>query len=192
MRTLVTGASGFSGSIVAQTLARAGFEVVGVHRRDTRFLATLNDQPRIRLIRADIVDAGAFPGPFDAVVHAAATPPGPGVGVARMVHDNVAATFALIDAAVRWKCRRFVFFSSMSDYGEVVQPVVDESTPIHNPDTFGMTKILAERRLAELSGQLPGLALRLPGILGPGAHRNWLSGVAARLCRGDAIRAFHL
>ena len=46
--------------------------------------------------------------------------------------------------------------------------------------------------LKDTADRLPGLALRLPGVVGPGAHRNWLSSVAAKLVRGETIGAFHL
>ena len=192
MRTLVTGASGFSGSIIIPALAQAGFDVVGLYRRETRFLARIPAEPRIRLIRHDLTDAPALPGPFEAIVHVGSTSPAPGVTTADVVRDNVMGTSALVDAALAWQSRRFVYFSSLSIHGELAGPVVDESTPIRNPDAYGTTKHLAECQLAEISGQIPTLSLRLPGVLGPGAHRNWLSGVAARLRRGEAIRAFHL
>ena len=77
MRTLVTGASGFSGSIIIPALAQAGFDVVGVYRRETRFLATIPAGPRIQLIRHDLTDAPALPGPFEAIVHVGSTSPAP-------------------------------------------------------------------------------------------------------------------
>src|SRR5689334_15778311 len=117
MRTLVTGASGLSGSFVARALAHDGFDVVATYRRDTPLLSPLRDVPRLQLVRIDLADPAALPGPFDAVVHAAATSPAPGVTVAQIVHDNLDATFALIDAALRWNARSFVYFSSMSLYG---------------------------------------------------------------------------
>jgi len=192
MRTLVTGTSGFSGSFVARALAEAGFDVVGVYRRDTPFLAPLADRPRIRLLRADLADVRDLPGPFEAVVHAAATSPAAGVALDRLLRDNVLANLALVSAAKNWKSRAFVLFSSLSIYGEVTAPVLDESCPIVNPDAYGATKRLAELLLAEEARDLPTLALRLPGVLGPGAHRNWLSGVAARLLRQEPIRAYTL
>jgi nucleoside-diphosphate-sugar epimerase len=192
MRTLVTGASGLSGSFVARALAHDGFDVVATYRRDTPFLIALRDVPRLQLIQVDLADPAALPGRFDAVVHAAATSPGPGITVAQIVHDNIVATFALIDAALRWKARGFVFFSSMSLYGDIAVDEVDEDTPIRNPDPYGAGKFIAERRLAEVAAQLPGLSLRLPGILGAGARRNWMSSVGAQLVSGATIRAFHL
>jgi nucleoside-diphosphate-sugar epimerase len=192
MRTLVTGASGFSGSFMARALAQAGFDVVGVYRRETHFLAPLVGEPNIRLLRADLSEARDLPGPFEAVVHAAATSPAAGVTVERLLCDNVLANLALVSAAKAWQSRAFVLFSSLSVYGEVAGPVLDEICPIVNPDAYGATKRLAELLLAEEERDLPTLALRLPGVLGPGAHRNWVSGVAARLLRQEPIRAYNL
>lgn len=192
MQVLVTGASGFTGAFVARELAAAGHEVTGVHRSDTRFLQTLAAAPGVALVRLDLAGAVTLPGPFDAVVHTAATSPAPGVDTARMVHDNVVATAALIAAAERWRSRAFVLCSSLSMYGEIAPGVVDESTPIVNPDAYGATKQLCELMLADRAATLPGLALRLPGVLGPGAHRNWMSGVASRLLAGEPVRAYQL
>ncbi|KAB2919038.1 MAG: NAD(P)-dependent oxidoreductase [Hyphomicrobiaceae bacterium] len=192
MRILVTGASGFSGSFVARALARSGRDVVALHRRETPFLTRLSGEPRVRKHRGDLIDAATLPGPFDAVVHVAATSPAPGIDVAQMVRDNVMGTQALIEAAERWAAKAFIFFSSLSLYGEVAAGLVDERTPIVNPDVYGATKHLGELLLAARAERLLCLAIRLPGVLGPGAHRNWLSGVAARLRTGETVRAFHL
>lgn len=192
MRVLVTGVSGFSGSFVARALAGAGHEVTGLNRRETRFLATLRGVEGVTLVCSDLAGAASLEGPFEAVVHAAATSPASGVGTGRMVGDNVLGTRSLIDAALGWRSRAFILFSSLSLYGSISTPVVDEATPIVNPDAYGATKHLSELMLAERQEELPGLALRLPGVLGPGAHRNWLSSIAGRLVRDAAIRAFHL
>lgn len=192
MRVLVTGSSGFSGSYTARRLAEAGHDVVGLYRRETPFLAGLRQQPAVRLIQSDLAGAPALPGPFEAVVHIGATSPAPGITAAAIVRDNVAGTSALLDAAAAWGCRAFIFFSSLSLYGEITRAVVDEACPIVNPDVYGATKLIGETLVAERADAMPGIALRLPGVLGPGAHRNWLSGVAAKLTAGETIRAFHL
>lgn len=192
MRVLVSGVSGFSGSTVARRLASGGHDVVGTYRRDTDFLTPLHDVARLELVRADLIDAGKLAGPFDTIVHSAATSPGPGVDVATLVRDNIDASFALIEAARRWGAGRFIFFSSLSYFGRIEQDVVDEATPVHGPDAYGASKLVVEQRLAELGGAFSSLALRLPGIVGRGAHRHWLASVASRLRAGEPIRAFHL
>jgi nucleoside-diphosphate-sugar epimerase len=192
MRVLVTGASGFSGSFVARELARGGYDVVALHRRETPFLTRLSAEPLVRMHRGGLLDAARLPGPFDAVVHAAATSPALSIDVAQIVRDNVAGTQALIEAAEGWGASAFVFFSSLSVYGEVAAGVVDERTAIVNPDAYGASKRLGELLLADRAERLPGLAIRLPGVVGPGAHRNWLSGVATRLRAGETVRAFNL
>jgi nucleoside-diphosphate-sugar epimerase len=193
MRILVTGASGFSGSFVAADLARRGHEVVGLHRHATLFLDRLRQMaPSARLVRSTLADAGQLAGPFDAIIHTAATSPAPGVDDAQLIRDNREGTKALVEAAGASGCRAFVYFSSLSIYGEIAVPVLDERTPITQPNTYGATKYDGERYLAACADRVPGLALRLPGVIGWGARRNWLAGVGANLRAGKPIRAFHL
>jgi UDP-glucose 4-epimerase len=192
MRILVTGVSGFAGSFIARHLARTGYDVVGTYRRRTSFLAAAEGQSNIRFRAGDLATVDASDGPFDAIIHIAASSPAPGTGDSQIVRDNLRSTLRLLDAAAGWDCRAFVLFSSMSLYGEVQAAVVDESSPIINPDVYGATKYIAECLVAERAPGLSGLALRLPGIIGPGAHRNWLSQVAATLLGGQPVKAFNL
>jgi nucleoside-diphosphate-sugar epimerase len=188
---LVTGVSGFAGSILANRLSGAGHAVTGLHRRSSRFLESLESVRGVFLHAGDLRSL-ELAGPFDIVVHAAATSPQPGVDILGMVEDNVVATKTLIGLAEHWRSRCFIFCSSLSLYGTIEAAVVDESTPIISPDAYGATKHICELMLQDCSTWLPSLSLRLPGVLGPGAHRNWMSGVAERLLRGDVIRAFNL
>jgi UDP-glucose 4-epimerase len=192
MRVLVTGVSGFAGAFVAKALSNTQFDVVGTYRSDSKFLAQLAGVSRITAVRADLAAASSLDGPFDAVVHAAATSPAEGVTADAMVRDNIEATRNLIVSAKKWGCSRFIFFSSISLFGDVRGPVLDETTSIVNPELYGATKYIGEQVLAAEADSLPSLSLRLPGVLGPGAHRNWLSGVAARMRAGKPVQAYNL
>lgn len=192
MRVLVTGAAGFAGAFLAKELLRANFDVVGAYRSESEFLAGLQRLARLELVPAELAASSALPGPFDAVVHTAATSPSDGITAGMMVRDNVEATRALIEAAKKWGCQKFIFFSSISLHGEIQASTLDEATPIFNPDLYGATKHVCECLLESESDELPSLSLRLPGVLGPGARRNWLSRVAADIRAGKPVQAFNL
>jgi nucleoside-diphosphate-sugar epimerase len=192
VRVLVTGASGFSGSFIAAELARSGFDVTGTYRHAPGFAAPYGDLKGLALVQKDLAEAAQRLDPFDTIVHTAATSPAPGVTDDGMRRDNAVATANLVEAALEQGCQRFIYFSSLSIYGTISQPVVDESTPIRDPDMYGVTKYQGEEALQAQAGRLSSISLRLPGVLGPGAHRNWLSSVAAKLKSGETVSAFNL
>ena len=79
----------------------------------------------------------------------------------------------------------------MSIYGRIETPVVDETTPVLDPDVYGMTKRLGEEMLAAESDSISSLAIRLPGVIGPCSVRNWLTNVLAAARDGRDIAVFN-
>ena len=76
----------------------------------------------------------------------------------------------------------------MAVYGRIDADVVDRDTPINEPGAYGRSKLESERKLAELSrahAGLRALSIRLPGVVGPGSHDNFLSDTMARLAAGE-------
>lgn len=189
LSVLVTGVSGFAGSHLARDLARRGFRVHGLFRRECGMAASL--ARTVDLVQGNVATLADLPKPIDAIVHAAATSPWTGITADAMVRDNIVGTMNLLDLAERTRCSRFVFCSSMSIYGRIAVAKVDEATPVVEPDVYGATKLIGERLLEERRDRLPGLALRLPGVIGSGARRNWLSDVGARLKRGNVVDVFN-
>lgn len=134
-----------------------------------------------------------LPKGIDAVVHAAATSPVPGAAVnaTRLVADNIDLTRRLVDEARAAGISCFVFLSSMSVYGDIGVPVVDESTPQVNLDLYGLTKRVGEALLEANCGSMAGLAIRLPAVIGRGAARHWLAAAARRLALHQDVSVFH-
>lgn len=171
MQVLVTGAGGFSGGYVARALAAAGHTVTAHLGRDRS--AGDREDAGMRFVAGDLSGAFDLPPAIDVVVHAAARSAWPGVSVDDMVRDNVVATRNLI---ARAQARTFVLFSSLSVHGRIGVSVVDEKTPVVDPDAYGLTKRLCEAMLEEACATgARGIALRLPGVLGSGSVRNWLT-----------------
>lgn len=107
------------------------------------------------------------------------------------VRDNVLATAHLMKLAARFEAARMLFFSTVSIYGEVTASHVSEETPVVNPSPYGASKLLGEAAVAALADQVPAVAIRLPGVLGPGATRHWLAGVRERAIVGREIPVFN-
>lgn len=140
MKVLLTGAAGFIGSHVAEALATAGHEVVGLDLRDSAS-SDLRVGSNGRLSGVDVRDGfdprdgvdlhagvdvrdGEALGPLlrgvDAVVHQAAKV-GLGVNVADLpdyASTNVYGTAVLLAAMAEHRVRRLVLASSMVVYGE--------------------------------------------------------------------------
>lgn len=191
MDLLVTGASGFSGSHLVRTLLARGHRVTAlIGRSRGRLDPALADNPALTVLACDLSAPGQLPPRVDAIVHAAARSPMPGVTAADMVRDNTQATANLIAYATGAGAKTFVYLSSLSIYGSIAGPEVDENTPIVNPDAYGMTKLLGELMLRETAA-IRSVSIRLPGVVGPNSVRNWLTSVIERARAGEDITVYN-
>lgn len=190
MRVLLTGAGGFSGASLVPALLAAGHELVAVAGRSLGRLAGFaSDPPRLTILSGDLAGGLALPQGIEAIVHAAALSPAPGVCVRDLVRNNVEATARLAAHGRECGIAKFVFFSSLSVYGEIAPGVVDENSPIVDPDAYGQTKLLSEAMLAD--EPYPTVSLRLPGVIGRGSVRNWLTAVLAAAKAGREIAYYN-
>jgi nucleoside-diphosphate-sugar epimerase len=197
LHVVVTGVAGFVGSHMARGLTAAGVRVTGTFRHTPPGDAV--KRASFALIQQDLTRLVALPR-CDVLVHTAATsratqpdhPASSGdIEAGVFEQDNVVATERLLDAAAAAGCRRVVLLSSVSVYGHITASEVDETTPLVDPDPYGASKRRAEVLLEQRSGAMAGLAIRLPAVVGRGADRHWLAGVAQRLLRRQAVHVYH-
>jgi nucleoside-diphosphate-sugar epimerase len=150
MRYAVTGAAGFIGSHLAETLAAAGHEVVGIDcftdYYDARTKAeNARDVDLRRLdLASDDVDLRGFDGVFHLAGRGGARSFGDGFGP--YLRENVHATQRVAEAAVAAGVR-VVFASSSSVYGDADRYPTPEDTPLAPLSPYGASKVAAEHVL---------------------------------------------
>jgi len=181
-RWLVTGAAGFIGSNIVETLLAAGQEVVGLdnfatgHRRNLEEVAA-NVAPanwaRFEMIEADIRDRQACARAVDGaayVLHQAALGSVPrSMADPLNSHDsNVSGFINMLEAARQAKVRRFVYAASSSTYGdEPTLPKIEER--IGNPlSPYAATKLINEvyAGVYARSFDFPSIGLRYFNVFG--------------------------
>jgi nucleoside-diphosphate-sugar epimerase len=187
VRVLISGAAGFVGRHLAISLARSGNDVVALVRRTRP--AGLDRRAGLRVACADLAQAQHLPaGPFDAVVHCAAAIPARVPDDDELFRINVEGSRRLFEHAAHTGAEAIIFCSSMAVYGHVDVDMVDADTPMHDANAYGRAKHECERLLAGLSrahARLRTVSIRLPGVVGPGSHDNFLSDTMARLVAGE-------
>lgn len=169
MKVLVTGASGFLGSHVAEQLAAGGHTVRALVRR-TSSRKHLEDVPRIEFAEGSVEDAPSVARAaegVDAVMHIA------GIVKARSSEEffatNVGGTQNVLAAAKGSPTvKRFVFASSQavagpSEDGSPV-PIDREPRPVTH---YGRSKLASEQAVLGEKDRLHVVVIRPPLIYGP-------------------------
>ncbi len=178
-RILVTGGAGFIGSHAVDAFLAAGHEV---HVLDDLSKGQVTNVPHsVPLHVADIAGDGVnrlFEAhAFDAVVHCAAQ-----TNVMRSVADpeldrriNIDGLRSVLDAAVKHRCKRFVFISSGGAvYGETPVPA-DESTRPQPDNPYGRHKLEGESIV--YAAAISSATLRLSNVYGPRQRSDAEGGV---------------
>ena len=181
-RALVTGCAGFIGSHLCERLVAEGFDVVGVDAFTPYYdrvdklanLGALEGARRVELVEADLTEVDLAPllHRTPIVFHLAAQPgvrPSFGEGFARYTSDNLLATQRVFEAAAAAGCRRVVWASSSSVYGDAAAyPCVEDETPTRPRSPYGVTKRACEDLAAIYRAEgLSLVGLRYFTVYGP-------------------------
>jgi len=155
MRILVTGGAGYIGSHAVKALGKAGHEICVFDNLSTGHeWAVLSG----KLVRGDLEDRAAIDSVLrefrpEAVMHFAAY-----IQVEESVREplkyyrnNVANSLNLLEAMRANGVGRFIYSSTAAVYGIPEHIPVRETAPLLPINPYGMTKVMIERVLADLS-----------------------------------------
>jgi UDP-glucose 4-epimerase len=158
--SLVTGGAGFIGSHVAEQLIGLGHKVLVLDDLSGGFED--NVPPGAAFVRGSILDHALIDRlfrehRFDYVYHLAAYA---AEGLSHFIkrfnfNNNVIGSVNLINAAVNYNVKCFVFTSSIAVYGAGQTPMTEDMTPVPE-DSYGIAKLSIEQEL-RVSHEMFGL-----------------------------------
>ena len=172
---LVTGAAGFIGAALAKKLINENHEVWTIDNLSTGFVENLPDG--IHFIEGNLQDEKSIRAlrktKFEAILHFAGQSSGE-ISFDDPVYDlrtNTESTLNLINYGLRNDCRRFIYASSMSVYGDVPDKPISEAISSIPLSFYGVGKLASEHylRIYQSKGLQP-TALRIFNVYGPGQN----------------------
>jgi len=172
--TLVTGASGFTGSYLCKALKDKGYNVKALVRKNSNRQAL--ESLDLEFIEADLAKPSSLKGKIkdiDIIFHIAALYRQEGVSKDMFTRVNLEGTRALLDEAVSAKVKRFVHCSTVGVQGEISNPPAKEDAPYKPGDHYQISKLEGERLALSYfkEKKIDGVVVRPVGIYGPGDTR---------------------
>ncbi|GAA3985606.1 NAD-dependent epimerase/dehydratase family protein [Mucilaginibacter dorajii] len=188
---LITGASGFLGTYLADEAAKQGYQLVGI---DLRAPLKPHLWSRFTTSSLENADLDQLLKGFNlaAVCHLAG-----GASVALSVNDPYGDFSSLLPGTARIALyllkvqpqAQIFFFSSAAVYGNPIKLPISEQTPLQPISPYGIHKALAESLLANYSRAmgLKATIFRIFSVYGPGLRKQLIYDVSLRAMRAAAL-----
>ena len=174
---LITGATGFIGSHVAEALlSRQQYRLIAIARKTGHYKNTdrLKGKGAI-LYQGEFWDESLLDRifkahPIDSVIHLAAIRGAFSHSAEKYLLVNVLGTERLLTASLKHKVRRFVFCSSVGVYGTIPRQCPARwDSPLNGDNRYHHSKILAEKKVFEFIAKgLDAYIVRPTITYGPG------------------------
>ena len=189
MKILVTGGTGYIGSHTCVELLNAGYEVViivNVYNSKLEVVDKIEQltNKKFAFYENDVCDEEAVRRIFtdhkiDAVIHFAGYK-AVGESVAKPLmyyQNNLDSTIVLCKVMNEFNCKRIVFSSSATVYGDPASLPIKEDFPLSTTNPYGTTKLFIERILTDLQYADKEWSVGLLRYFNPiGAHESGLLG----------------
>ena len=196
MRYVVTGAAGFIGSHLAESLIAGGHEVVGLDCLTDYYAPALKEENArgLDVQRLDLAEDELDFSGFDAVFHLAGQPGARSFGdvFPLYLRRNVLATQRVFEAAVAAGLK-VVWASSSSVYGDAERYPTPEDAALRPNNPYGITKLACEQlhdTYARVFG-LRAVALRYFTVYGPRQRPDMaFARIVAALAAGEPFELY--
>lgn len=190
MSVLVTGGAGYIGSHTVVELLNRGEEIIIVDNFSNSKPEMLDKIKKITgkdfkfyevdLLNKEKLDKVFVENPnIESVIHFAGLK-AVGESVAKPIeyyHNNVTGTLILLDVMKKYNCKKIVFSSSATVYGDPATVPIKEDFPLSTTNPYGSTKLMIEQILRDVYISDSDWSIILLRYFNPiGAHESGLIG----------------
>ena len=162
MAILVTGGTGYIGSHTAIELLKNGEEIVVVDNLSNSKIEMVDKIKKLsgkdfKFYEVDLLDREKLEKVFQEndikeVIHFAGLK---AVGEScekpiEYYHNNITGTLILVDLMRKYNCKKIVFSSSATVYGDPATVPIKEDFPLSTTNPYGTTKLMIERILTDI------------------------------------------
>lgn len=166
-KVLVTGATGYKGSVLVPKLLEKGYQVVAF---DTQWFGNfLPVHENLEVVKGSVIDTQAVPlDGVDVIIHLAsiANDPCGDLDPKLTWETSALATMQLADRAKREGIKHFIYASSGSVYGVKEEEQVTEDLSLEPISEYNKTKMVSERVLMSYSEDMVVQAVRPATVCG--------------------------
>lgn len=188
-KILVTGGTGYIGSHTVVELLEAGEDVIIVDNFSNSSPDVLDKIKKITekefgFYEVDLLDEEKLEQVFkendiESVIHFAGLK-AVGESVAKPVeyyHNNITGTLVLLKLMKKYSCKRIVFSSSATVYGNPAKLPITEDFPLSTTNPYGSTKLMIEQMLQDVNVSDKEFSSAILRYFNPiGAHKSGLIG----------------
>ena len=188
-KILVTGGTGYIGSHTVVELLNKGEEIVIVDNLSNSSIEVLDKIKQItgkdvQFYKVDLLDEENLETVFreneiESVIHFAGLK-AVGESVAKPIeyyHNNITGTLVLLKIMKKYGCKRIVFSSSATVYGNPKELPIKEDFPLSTTNPYGSTKLMIEQILQDVAVADKEFSIAILRYFNPiGAHSSGLIG----------------
>ena len=169
MKILITGANGFIGSYLAAYFLQKGEEVIASSRQFNDSIKNL--LAKATLLELDVLNKealGKLSVDADVIIHTATANDIISKDTLKGIELSAVGTKNILDFALQNRITKVIVFSTLQVYGTELNGAIDENSPLHYQNDYGLNHLFGEM-YAELyarQGKLKTVSVRPSNVYG--------------------------
>tara|TARA_B110000027_G_scaffold15790_1_gene16104 strand:+ start:15450 stop:16307 length:858 start_codon:yes stop_codon:yes gene_type:complete len=185
LKLLVTGSGTLLGNNVVLEACKS-HDIFASYRKS--FPKNLKKK-NISLIKLDLEKEFKLDLKVDCLIHCASAIPSENLSDKRMMKTNYYGFKRLALQLIKKGCKKIIFISSISVYGDIKGNKIDLNTKIMPTDIYGNSKLKVEEFLKKLqrNNKIDFFILRLPALVGGKSDHDFISKTLKKIKKNEIV-----